>query len=78
MTPREGDSVTWTTASIRAAVIVLYFVITTVWLPDFLLALDFVKGSSDFVSDLVTSVVWGAALVGGMWALRIAQRRGMI
>ena len=69
---------TWTSASLKAAAIVLYFIVATVWLPDFILHLEFVKTASDFVGDLVISAVWGAALVGGIWALRIAQRRGMI
>lgn len=69
---------TWTIASIRAAAIVLYFVIATVWLPDFVLGLGFIASSSRFIGDLVVSVVWGGALVGGLWGLRIAQRRGMI
>jgi len=70
--------VTWTIASLKAAVIVLYFVISTVWLPDFVLHLGFVETASDFVSDLLITAVWGAALGGGIWALRIGQRRGLI
>jgi uncharacterized membrane protein YkvA (DUF1232 family) len=70
--------VTWTTASIKAAAIVIYFVLATVWLPDFVLGLGFIQDSSDLVIDLVVSAVWGAALLGGIWALRIGQRKGLI
>ena len=69
---------TWRTASLKAAAIVLYFVLATVWLPDFVLNLGVVESSSDIVSDLVVTAVWGGALVGGIWALRIGQRRGLI
>ena len=69
---------TWATASLKAAAIVIYFVLATVWLPDFVLGLGFIEDSSDFIGDLIVSTVWGAALFGGMWALRIGQRRGLI
>jgi uncharacterized membrane protein YkvA (DUF1232 family) len=73
-----GDTVTWTTASLKAAAIVIYFVLATVWLPDFVLALGFIEDSSDFIGDLIVSAVWSTALLGGIWALRIGQRRGLI
>jgi len=70
--------VTWTSASLRAVAIVLYFIIAGVWLPDFVLSLGFIESSSDFVSDLVVTAVWGGGLVAGLWALRMGQRRGLI
>jgi hypothetical protein len=73
-----GDIVTWTTASMRAVAIVLYFIIATVWLPDFVLSLGFVESASEFLSDLVVTAVWAVALGGGIVALRIAQQRGLI
>lgn len=69
---------TWKIASLKGLAIVLYFVIATVWLPDFVLRLGFVQTASDLLSDLVVLAVWGAALLGGMWALRIGQRKGLI
>jgi hypothetical protein len=68
---------TWIGASLRGFAVVLYFVITTVWLPDFVARLGFVEGS-DLVTDLAVSAVWGVALFGGMWMLRIGQRMGFI
>ena len=73
-----GDTVTWRTASLRSAAIVLYFILATVWLPDFVLSLGLVESSSRLISDLVVTAVWGGALFGGIWALRIGQRRGLI
>jgi len=68
---------TWIGASLRGLAVVLYFVITTVWLPDFVARLGFVEGS-DLVTDLAVSAVWGVALFGGMGMLRIGQRKGYI
>ena len=75
--PREGDTVTWVTASLRAAVIVLYFIVATVWLPDFVLD-NFLDEASALVVDLVAPAIWAGALIVGMWALRVGQRRGLI
>ena len=69
---------TWINASVRALAIVVYFVVFTVWLPDFVLGLGFVAEGSDLVRDVVVSLVWGAALVAGMTGLRLAQRRGLV
>ncbi|HEX5631273.1 MAG TPA: hypothetical protein VFY15_06415 [Acidimicrobiia bacterium] len=69
---------TWINASVRAFAIVLYFVVFTVWLPDFVLGLGFVSGGSDLLRDLAVSAVWGAAMVVGMVGLRLAQRRGLV
>lgn len=69
---------TWTSAALRSLLIVLYFVVATVWLPDRVLRLGAVAESATLVSDLLVLVVWGAGLVGGLWGLRTAQRRGLI
>jgi predicted tellurium resistance membrane protein TerC len=57
---------------------VLYFIVATVWLPDFVLSLDAVASASETVRDFVVLVVWGGALVAGMYLLRWAQRRDLI
>jgi hypothetical protein len=69
---------TWTTASLRGLVIVAYFVLATVWLPDRILGIGFVRSAPEVVSDLMALTVWGAGLLGGMWSLRIGQERGLI
>lgn len=69
---------TWITAWLRGLAIVGYFVVATVWVPDFLLNLSFLQTANDVLSDLILLAVWGAALVGGMWALRVGQRKGII
>lgn len=69
---------TWTTASLRGMVIVAYFVLATVWLPDRILGIGFVRSAPEVVSDLMAFTVWGAGLLGGMWSLRIGQERGLI
>jgi hypothetical protein len=70
--------VTWFNASVRGLAIFLYFVVFTVWLPDFVLGLGFVAEGSDLLRDLIVSAVWGVALIAGMAGLRIAQRRGLV
>ncbi len=57
--------------------IFLYFAVTTAWFPSLLLVGP-LAGSSTFVQDTVTLIVWGFFLVVGMVALRTAQRRGLI
>lgn len=57
--------------------IFLYFTVTTAWLPSQLLQGP-LSSSSSFIQDLVTLAVWGFFLGLGMWALRNAQRRGLI
>jgi hypothetical protein len=69
---------TWTNAIGRGVIIVLYFVIATVWLPDFVLSLGAVADASQLMRDLIVVTVWGIALVAGMYLLRQAQRRDLI
>lgn len=69
---------TWINAWLKGLAIFVYFVLATVWLPDFVLKLSFVQTASDLVSDAMLLAVWGTALVGGMWALRVGQRKGII
>lgn len=69
---------TWLSASLRATLIVLYFMVTTVWLPDLLLQTSFIAEASDSVRDIVVLVAWGTGLVCGLVGLRVAQRRGLI
>lgn len=66
---------TWTSAIVRGLLIVAYFVITTVWLPDKVSAIDAVEAASGPVRELTVAGVWAAAFGGGIWLLRIAQRR---
>jgi hypothetical protein len=68
----------WQVAAVRGAIIFLYFVVATVWLPHRVLLLGFVESGSSFVRDLIVLVVWGVALGGGMYALRVGQRKGLI
>jgi hypothetical protein len=69
---------TWSSAWLRGFLIFLYFVLATVYLPHFVLNLDFVGELTKFFRDLIGLVVWGAALTCGLWMLRAAQRRGVI
>lgn len=69
---------TWMNASLRAFVIFVYFVVATVWLPNFVVRLGSVASASSFVKDSVVLAVWGVGLGAGLWLLRSAQRRGII
>lgn len=65
----------WLQASIRAALIVAYFIVATVWLPDVVVNLDPIAGGSAIVRDAVVLAVWGGGFVAGAWFLRRSQRR---
>lgn len=69
---------TWTAAAVRGLAVFVYFVIATVWIPHRVLSLGFVANASSTVSDLLVLVIWGGALVAGMYLLRLGQRRGVI
>ncbi len=58
----------------RALLIVGYFSVATVWLPDRITHV----GAATTTRDLAVVAVWGTGLVAGMWLLRRAQRRGLI
>ncbi len=58
--------------------IVLYFAVSTVWLPSALLRSSLLAGAERNVADLVALAVWGAGLGFGMWGLRRAQDREWI
>jgi hypothetical protein len=75
----EGrDAIGQLRAAVLAVGIVLYFTVTTIWLPSFLLRSPLLTGASRNVSDMVASGVWGFGLWIGIWALRRAQARGWI
>jgi len=71
-------TMSWMTATVRGLLIVAYFVVATVWLPDKITRLEFIEESSRVVRDVVVSGVWFVALAVGIWVLRRAQRRGLI
>jgi hypothetical protein len=68
----------WTTASLRALAIFVYFVVATVVVPDVVIGLGPIAEASNFVRDAVTLGVWGAGLVVGLWLLRRLQARNLI
>jgi len=69
--------VTWMNATVRALVIVFYFVVATVWLPDFVLRGP-LADSPSLVRDGIVLAVWTVALAGGIYGLRRFQRQGVI
>ena len=69
---------TWLNAWARGVAIFGFFVVFTVWLPDFVLGLDALTDLSHVARDVILLAVWGGALVAGMWLLRRGQRKGMI
>lgn len=68
----------WVNAYIRGLLIFLYFFVATVYVPNFVLRLDFVGDASPFVQDSIVLVIWGGALVAGLYLLRRFQRQGLI
>lgn len=75
---KEGTSIGHGRAMLSAVGIVLYFAVSTVWLPSALLRSQLLIGLERSVSDLVALAVWGVGLGIGMWGLRRAQKRGWI
>ena len=78
MTTGDRSAMSWLSATLRGLIIFFYFVLATVWLPDFVLTLSAVADASRFVRDLVGLTVWGIGLVAGLWALRVLQRKEII
>lgn len=68
---------TWLDALWRGAVVVVYFVFATVWLPNFVIESKYVADLSSIYRDAFVVVVWGGALGLGMAGLRLAQARGL-
>ncbi len=68
----------WINAMVRGLLIVAYFVVATVWLPNQVAAIDAVESASRLIRDLAVSGVWVVTLGAGIWMLRIGQRRGLI
>lgn len=68
----------WVSATLRGLLVFLYFVVFTVLVPNFVLGMDIVASASSIVRDLVGLVVWGTAMVFGLWMLRRAQSRDVI
>jgi hypothetical protein len=68
----------WINATVRGLLIVAYFVVATVWLPNQVVAIDAIESASRLIRDIAVSGVWAVTLGGGIWLLRISQRRGLI
>ena len=68
----------WVGAIARGLLIVAYFVLATVWLPDKVASIDAVESAARVVRDLVIAGVWAVALGAGLWLVRAAQRRGIV
>ncbi len=68
----------WIGAIGRGLLIVVFFFVGTVWIPDFVLKLDSIASAPSLVRDLGVLVIWGGGFAGGLYLLRIAQRRGLV
>ncbi len=68
----------WINASLRGLLIVAYFVLATVIVPNLVLQIDALVGASDAIRDVVVLAVWGAGFLVGLWVLRRLQARGVI
>lgn len=79
MSPRiiaVGDrlELPWLDAWAKSAVIVIWFVLFTVFVPSWVLQSDSVSKMADTTQDLVGVGVWSAGLVLGIWTLWWAHR----
>ncbi len=74
MARREGDTITWTSAWLKSAVIVVFFAVATMWLPSAVIAFRPVSTAPRIVQDLLASGIWFVALAVGLYGLWWAQR----
>jgi len=68
----------WLDAWLKTTVIVVYFIVFTVFLPSYVLQMPVVSESARFTQELIGSAVWAAGLGFGLWALDYAQRTSRI
>lgn len=71
-------NLSWFEAWLKTAVIVVYFVVFTVFLPSYVLQTPAVSGAARFTQELIGSAVWAVGLGAGLWALDYAQRTSRI
>lgn len=75
---RESAAITWTSAWLKAAVIVVFFAGATMWLPSAIIETGPVSTAPRIVQDLLASGIWFGALAVGLYGLWWAQRDGRI
>lgn len=68
----------WAGAWLRSVLIVLFFVVATVWLPSWVLKLGPVAELGSAWRDIIGTAAWVVPLLAGMWGLRQIQRAGRI
>ena len=68
----------WAVAYGKAFVILVYFVVATMWLPSWVLGLGPVTRAVPVVHDLIGAAVWLVAMALGLWGLRRSQSEGWI
>lgn len=73
-----STSQSWWMAYGKALLVVLYFVLATVWLPSWVLGIGFVERAAPVLHDLAGAGAWAIAMAVGLWALRRSQARGWI
>lgn len=68
----------WINAYMRGLLIVAFFVLATVTIPNYVIKWSTVADASRWVRDGIVLGFWGGGLVAGLWLLRLLQRRGVI
>lgn len=68
----------WINAYVRGLLIVAFFIVATVFIPNAVVQMGVLSDASGVVRDGVVLVVWGGGLVVGLWLLRVLQRRNLI
>lgn len=64
----------WLDAWLKTAVIVVGFILATVYIPSEILKTDYVTRLGDFGQNVIGLGLWGGGLVIGIWALWYAHR----
>lgn len=79
-TPNTSAEVTttWPIAVLKALVIVGYFILATVWLPDMVITTKAIAEASTIVRETVVVATWGIGLLVGLVGLHYTHKRGII
>lgn len=68
----------WLDAWLKTAVIVVGFIVFTVFVPSWAMQTDTVAGLDRLVQDMIGTGLWLLGMVGGLWALWYAHREDRI
>ncbi len=70
----ERTETSWLDAWLKAVVIVVFVVFTSVYLPSYVIGSSVVSDLNRNAQDLIAAGIWGAAFAATLWGLWFAHR----